>query len=168
MFGAPIWEASRRQEEMESSLEEDFSSAFNPFTCSSCSGDVNHPQLWHHGVYIQPCVSLCPEHRPALSKTPPPGPPEARLSSDHFTEVLFVLQISMQPSHLAYPQERPQDPHPVLLGLCPLDTAPGSPRGDKATILWLPITTAHTRVHGLRGAQDVTALGIQGLDHGEL
>lgn len=57
---------------------------------------------------------------------------------------------------------------PILPGLWALDKAPRSPRGDKATILRPPITTAHTRVQGLEGPHDVTAMVVQSLDHGEL
>lgn len=75
-------------------------------------------------------------------------------------------------SHFS-PRRDPRILTPVLPGLWALDTAPRSPRGDKATILRPPITTAHARVQGLEGPQDVTAmgvqgLGVQGLDHGEL
>lgn len=65
------------------------------------------------------------------------------------------------------PTFSPRTLTPVLPALCALAAAPRSLRGDKATISRPPTTTAHTRVQGLEGPQGATAMGVQGLGHGE-
>lgn len=65
------------------------------------------------------------------------------------------------------PSSPPRTLIPVLPALCALTAAPRSLRGDKATISRPPTTTAHTRVQGLEGPQGATAMGVQGLGHGE-
>lgn len=130
-----------------------------------------------YGVHIQlqvpPCAERNAQGQPSAERASHPlwgrGPTRGQAEQGSLHRG-FICTLDMRialPSRFS-PMRDPRILTPILPGLWALDTALRSPRGDKATILRPPITTAHTRVQGLEGPQDVTATGIQGLDHGEL
>lgn len=143
---------------------------------ASPQGNANHRRLLLHGVHIQPQIPV-PQRKahgqpgaerashPLWERGPTRGQTEQGSLRRGFIRTLDT-RIAL-PARFS-PRRDPRILSPVLPGLWALDTAPRSPRGDKATILRPPITTAHTRVQGLEGPQDGTAMGVQGLDHGEL